>query len=718
MAPVPIAPKPPSPESSSSSARLAPPPVVERKKRGRKRYSCAECRRCVALPYAADNRLKLKCSKAWPCTMCERRGCGAICPEGVLERERPARREADLSKEQMAHRIAVLEAALARPQPQPPAQATTRRVSPLPQRKPELPTPAGTLSGAGGETRYVGSMAGSAYLRDGALPLPTLATSFDGRQFAAPRRSPEAAGMQRSESRARAKAFLPAWDEAAPMLTSYWDHVNWMCVGFRARADSSHQTIPRPTLDGYLASAYDPDAPTPPHALACVFLAMALGVLFDIGRAPFHPRGRELFLIAQDILHRAPSPPSVALVQAQVLLGTYILNDNDADGAERYWPILGSAIKSAQSVGLHRDGAAFGLSPEQVDERRVLFWELMEYDRTQALSFGRPCGLSNRHADTRFLERGDALPDESGYHAAKHRLVRMLEAVIDVQVAPGPVGYATVVELDGQLQEFRRTLPESLMSNVAIQDLPLDADQHPHLVLQRLGIRLLIAETRLHLNRGAFVQALKTSPLAPSQSAFSGSFVALYESAQEIVQVVKQLVLYSPALAERWWFFWFHVFSAAVCLAAIAIEAPTCGFATPAFSGLSIVCDLSAAARDGCRVKDGLGTLLRLRRRARDRLEHVQRAQSIRPRPGSASSDDKARSDDDVLDRLLFPAEKAQSRKPSVEGEPEPTLAPSALSGHLPLWPDTASALTAKSADGTFAGAHIPLMAQFDAQWA
>lgn len=213
---------------------------------------------------------------------------------------------------------------------------------------------------------------------------------------------------------------------------------------------------------------------------------MALGVLFDIGRAPcklflvtprparadalaprpVHPRGRELFLIAQDILHRSPSKPSVALVQAQVLLGTYILNDNDADGAERYWPILGSAIKSAQSVGLHRDGAAFGLSPAEVDERRVLFWELMEYDRTQALSFGRPCGLSNRHADTRFLERSDSLPDESGYHAAKHRLVRMLEAVIDVQVQPTPVSYATVVELDGQLQECKwrgaeQPLPQS-----------------------------------------------------------------------------------------------------------------------------------------------------------------------------------------------------------------------------------------------------------------
>jgi len=90
------------------------------------------------------------------------------------------------------------------------------------------------------------------------------------------------------------------------------------------------------------------------------------------------------------------------------------------------------------------------------------------------------------------------------------------------------------------------------MCSVAIQDLPLDGSLHPHLVLQRFGIRLFIAEARLHLNRAAFVQALKASPAAPSHGTFAAAFVALYESAQEIVQVVKQLVLYSPALAERW----------------------------------------------------------------------------------------------------------------------------------------------------------------------
>jgi hypothetical protein len=59
---------------------------------------------------------------------------------------------------------------------------------------------------------------------------------------------------------------------------------------------------------------------------------------------------------------------------------------------------------------------------------------------------------------------------------------------------------------------------------------------------------------------------------------------------------------------------------------AIAIRAPGCAFASPAFSGMSIVCDISAAARPGCRAKKGLPALVRLRKRAQDALVIASRA--------------------------------------------------------------------------------------------
>lgn len=113
-------------------------------------------------------------------------------------------------------------------------------------------------------------------------------------------------------------------------------------------------------------------------------------------------------------------------------------------------------------------------------------------------------------------------------------------------------------------------LPQSLLPTVAIRDLPLDSTFHPHLVwfcepkpstaflfttpqiIHRLSIRLLVAQTRLLLNRPSFARALKDNPEDPSQSKCGGNFVALYESAQEIVQLLKQLVIYHPSLIARW----------------------------------------------------------------------------------------------------------------------------------------------------------------------
>lgn len=122
------------------------------------------------------------------------------------------------------------------------------------------------------------------------------------------------------------------------------------------------------------------------------------------------------------------------------------------------------------------------------------------------------------------------------------------------------------------------------MPGVPTQSLPFDRMYHPHVVssrvdhlagctadprrqvIHRLGIRLLVAQCRLLLNRPAFARALKDNPEDPSGGKFGDSFVALYESAQDIVQIVKMLVIYHPSLIARFWFYWFHHLTSAVCL--------------------------------------------------------------------------------------------------------------------------------------------------------
>lgn len=103
---------------------------------------------------------------------------------------------------------------------------------------------AGSLSiGTGGETRYVGSLAGSAYLRDRRSP-PSAGSAYDagsagmalgGGPPGSSGSANSGAGRQRRDVHggggdplADLRSRLPPWDEGRSMAEAYWDHVNWM----------------------------------------------------------------------------------------------------------------------------------------------------------------------------------------------------------------------------------------------------------------------------------------------------------------------------------------------------------------------------------------------------------------------------------------------------------------------------------------------------------
>ncbi|WVN87270.1 uncharacterized protein L203_102447 [Cryptococcus depauperatus CBS 7841] len=639
----------------------------DKEKTGRQSFSCAECR-----------RLKLKCSREWPCTSCEKRGCAQICPNGEM-RTGKGKRLILADTAELHQRISLLEVALAQshakttssPHPllespylfSPRESKPTRNGKPFNAEEDDLLQGAfGTLTvGQEGQARFVGSFAGSEYLREGDnseddVPISNVGVSQTAErrsgfmtppataqgQWARPHEQLTLPGLGLHSSLFangevkydldRLRAELPDYDlEGRNLVESYWENVNWQ-----------YQPIPRAMFENdHVLSAYDTESSPNAHKLACVFFVMALGAMYDLNRPPFHPRGEQLFLLGRACISTVGiEQASPATVQAIHLMGTYILNDKRGNGGEVFWPILGTAVKIAQSLGLHRDGSHYGLSQYEIEERRIVWWEIVTYDRLQALCFGRPCSTSFRWSDTKIPEVPELINDETSFHRTKYQLMNLMERVIDVQTQVTPVSFSVVSQLDSDIREYKKNLADLLLPKVPIQELPIDPSVHPHLVIHRLGIRLQIAQMRLLLNRPLFARALKDSPDDPSRSKLGLSFVALFESAQEIVQLVKALVIYHPSLVARWWFFWFHAFSSAVCLAAIAIRAPLCAFASPSFHGMSIVCDISAAAREGCRAKRGLPILLRLRKRAQEALVAASRSKNKTTIEGTGEEDD------------------------------------------------------------------------------
>ena len=173
----------------------------------------------------------------------------------------------------------------------------------------------GTLTiGSTGEARFVGSFAGSQYLgeegekQEQPLTPPPTSTNTNGFQIPpinisqsaeyaegglALQDSMLAGGVGSVYDLENLKRLLPDWEtEGQSLCASYWENVNWMWVyvslyDLPERTDERYQIIPRAMFDDdHLVHAYDPNAPPNAHKLACVFLVMAIGVMFDLQRPP------------------------------------------------------------------------------------------------------------------------------------------------------------------------------------------------------------------------------------------------------------------------------------------------------------------------------------------------------------------------------------------------------------------------------------------------
>ena len=77
--------------------------------------------------------------------------------------------------------------------------------------------------------------------------------------------------------------------------------------------------------------------------------------------------------------------------------------------------------------------------------------------------------------------------------------------------------------------------------------------------------RLLYVTALFYMHRGFFAQALEDCPNDPMGSKYSPSVLAAYGSATSFVGLVESLFNQHPALTERMWFLFTHVFSCAVC---------------------------------------------------------------------------------------------------------------------------------------------------------
>ncbi|KAJ4490390.1 fungal-specific transcription factor domain-containing protein [Lentinula aciculospora] len=626
--------------------------------------NCAECR-----------RLKLKCDRVFPCAACIRRGCGNLCPNGTLEKGKRGflkrleqalppssnkngtngqesltevavfvSRDAAMSKRIQELETALIEAGV--DVPSLPARTRQNLSANINKRAKkshfsevddnnndsassesesnDVAVGFGTLTiDPKNRSRYIGLSSGSAYLDSDMW-------GSEGKEDQCPNNTYEDYLERDLESQILATlGAFPPYDEAVQLANLYFKYISFM-----------YEVIPREAFfSKHLPMIYNDSVkalgtPLLQHTVALVGVVLALGQYFDLEkpRTSVRVRAAELFRLASfalnshNIIDGGLKIHTLQGLQTLHLMALFNLSMRDEEGAEIAWQLLGLAVRSMQAQGFHIDPSRWSLPPEDLEERRRVFWEIHMYDCLQSFAVGRPCAQSELHFDCKMpTSCDDPLPSDSDisnsvwshtrWHTYKFRWAQVLGGIMNnVFSVKSPPTYSAIMQYDQQINEFYFSLPQWILSPYVrhpvdrvlwAQLYPEGADgrcqydpykdggfkglgkpEHRAQCSRTNSLATMIFTATLHLHRGPFCRALMMEPRKLLKSQYEQSIARVISASTAIVNVARGMFVSYPNLTSRLWYWVFHTFSAAVCQAVFVIVAPFHPLASHAFRSL------------------------------------------------------------------------------------------------------------------------------------
>ncbi|KAJ7777955.1 fungal-specific transcription factor domain-containing protein [Mycena maculata] len=421
-------------------------------------------------------------------------------------------------------------------------------------------------------------------------------------------------------------------DYLTERLPSYAEAVRF-CELYLAQAPWFFGAVTRDQLTDEILPLWYPDAAarggSPPplgtaHDLALLYVIFCFGALGDTA-LPFPtshgtgaaddlqtniggPYDAEYFYrLTKAALTLEPvleGPPSVATVQTLALMAIFEGLCAGENSIESTWAIFGLSTKLAQSIGLHRDCARWGLKPPEVQKRRALFWELFITDCWQALATGRLPTFSLPFVDCELPQdvgqtmAEDGTPQSSFPYWKARFGAECVSAVVQGTLTSRAPRYSIILELDRKVRdmEFPKYVtgppPQGLgMSQTMSHFMPIN---YRHLTL-------------LYIHRCFFAHAISNHPNDPIKSPYAPSFLAGYRSACDLLGSLRQQFDTFPAEIARFWVLWTHAFSSAailtdcqIMLSSVVTHATRSKVAPAALLELSKACELFREAAEIC----------------------------------------------------------------------------------------------------------------------
>ncbi|KAH7911612.1 hypothetical protein BJ138DRAFT_1135262 [Hygrophoropsis aurantiaca] len=254
--------------------------------------------------------------------------------------------------------------------------------------------------------------------------------------------------------------------------------------------------------------------------------------------------------------------------------------------ADRSYVFIGLAVKLSYRVYLH--SARWKLSNSVTQHRSSVFYQLFLIDTWLSFYAGRPPTVSPDfidcpYPDDEFAVVGQNGEKEMSWHMWSWKYTRLLHQVITTAFGARPPAFSTILELDRKIRDF--PVPKHLQPCCTHDTSPSAMPEH----IQVHSLLIYKEVTLLNLHRSYFAQALQDSPNDLLKHRYGPSVMAAYRSAWRIIEIQSHSVKVFPQIIERMGVFWSHALSAAVVMCMIVTRAPGSSMAAPSLHELDTI---------------------------------------------------------------------------------------------------------------------------------
>ncbi|KAF5388032.1 hypothetical protein D9615_000457 [Tricholomella constricta] len=259
------------------------------------------------------------------------------------------------------------------------------------------------------------------------------------------------------------------------------------------------------------------------------------------------------------LIAAAIQPDSLDIVLTRLLSARFLTFDRRITEC---WSQLGAAVRTAQALGLHRDGSTMRIDSAQVEYRRRIWSYLYHADRSYALVLGRPNSIQDDYTSTKPPSNIDdettspqdpenpplSSPTPMTFVILRHQLAKIIGRIVHhFQQVREKSSYSEVVALDDEILKFVARLPQHFALH---PDKSLD-EKFKYIPVHRFLLITEILFVRISLHRPYILRRLGTDRYARSRAACFESAMKDFEVRQSFREVMPKETRESLSNAYR-----------------------------------------------------------------------------------------------------------------------------------------------------------------------